>query len=231
VIRVPLVDGLCDPLAPKISAFLNSSDIISAPYDRDVIGLPKESKLKAASNKNKQLSTFCSFSHGIRVQMLLESTDSNYFLAYLACRRRGRKRTCHVIWLFLDKRSGQYRRSPSPQNVAEAKINYHTGYKTTLEDVYISQPPSDFAQHQVQYQIRGSYDEPNSEFLLYVEDDLAQVAGFTSVTYVPEVWKLLFLFLIVFSFCEMLIWESAGPEAACRPGRQSSKSWNSPLED
>ena len=176
-----------DLLAPTISAFESSSDIICEPYDWDLIGAPKESKPKAGPNNKKQLSTFSSFCHGIRVQMLLERTFGNHFLAYLACRRRDRHQTSLRISLFLDSRSGQYRRYYEPDANYEIGIDTTTGYRTKLEDVYIAQPRLDFAfsSRPARYQLGAVSDVPDPELLLFLEDESAREAGFMLDTQDP----------------------------------------------
>jgi hypothetical protein len=165
--------GTYDLFAPTISAFESSTDIICEPYDWDLIAAPKESKPKAGSNNNKQLSIFSSFSHGIRVQMLLEHTAGNEFLAYLACRRRDRHRTRLTISLLLDRRSGQYRRYYDPDANYEIGIDTTTGYRTKLEDVYIAQPRLNFASasRPARYQLGAASDVPDPELLLFLEDE------------------------------------------------------------
>jgi hypothetical protein len=146
-----------------------------------LIGAPKEAKPKAGSNNNKQLSTFSSFCHGIRVQMLLEGTFGNHFMAYLACRRRDRDQTSLRISLLLDRRSGQYRRYYDPNANYEIGLDTTTGYRTKLEDVYIAQPRHDFAfsSRPARYQLGTASYVPDPELLLFLEDDSARQAGFT----------------------------------------------------
>jgi len=161
--------------------------------------LPKESKPKAVSNKNKQLSKFSSFSHGIRVQMLLERSSSHHFLAHLACRRRGRAGSCLAVWLILDEKHGHYLRGCSADMLREVNIDNHTGYRTILEDVYISQPLPGFGYQHVPYQLEDLFDVHNLEFLLFLEDASARQAGFTSITYIPDVISLCSTFRMIFS--------------------------------
>ena len=149
------------------------------------------SKPKFGSHNKKQLSTFSSFCHGIRVQMLLEHTAGNHFLAYLACRRRDRHRTSLRISLFLDNQSGQYRKVFRPDCEIEIGIDTTTGYKTKLEDVYIAQPRLDFAfsSRPARYQLGAASDVPDPELLLFLEDESAREAGFTLETPQDPRWQ------------------------------------------
>jgi len=145
----------CDLLAPSISAFESSSDIISEPYDWDQIGRPKETKAKIISNT--PLAKYCAISHGMRVQLLLEKSDEIQYLALLACRFRENKGTSLAVNLVLEKRAGQYRQD-SPNKLDEIEIDSYLGYKVTLEDVYVASPRLDFglSLRPVRYQIADS---------------------------------------------------------------------------
>ncbi len=83
--------------------------------------------------------------------------------------------------LVLDRKSGQYRRYYEPSAWDEVNLDSYTGYKTTLEDVYIAQPPPDFAfsARPVRYQLGAASDVPDPEFFLFLEDESARQAGFT----------------------------------------------------
>jgi hypothetical protein len=175
----------CGLLAPSISAFESSSDVISEPYDWDEIGQPKKAGVKIVSNK--PLAKYSAISHGMRVQLLCEGSGENYYLAYLACRFSANKRTLLAVDLGLEKRAGQYRRD-SPNQLYEIEIDSYLGYKVTLQDVYVASPRLDFALslRPVRYQIADSSSIlPYPEFFLCLMDDAVHKAGFTPVGYSP----------------------------------------------
>jgi hypothetical protein len=175
-----------DLLAPSVSAFESSSNIISEPYNWDIVGRPKESKVKLISNK--PLANFSTFSHGIRVQLLVENLEKNRFLAHLACRFREKSATCLAFELVLEQGSLQYRRN-SPIGLREVILDNYLHYKLTVKDVYIAQPRQDFtlSLRPVRYQIESSSILPTPETSLYLMEDAVYKAGFTPVTYSPPV--------------------------------------------
>jgi hypothetical protein len=176
-----------DLLASSVSAFQYASAIVHEPYNWDTLGRPKECKAKTPSNKNKEFAKFSSFSHGTRVQILLQNIDNKQYIAVLACRLRERSSTYLGFGLSLDERTGQYRRtSLRPFDI---NVDNYLGSKLTLEDVYIAQPRHDFAlsSRPVRCQLRGSSKKPEPELLLYLEDTSAYNVGFTLMTSAPLV--------------------------------------------
>ena len=125
------------------------------------------------------------------MQMLLEGTFGNHFLAYLACRRRERDQTSLSISLSLDRRSGQYRRYYDPDVNYEIGFDPTTGYRTKLEDVYIAQPRHDFAfsSRPARYQLGAASDVHDPKLLLFLEDESAREAGFTLDTPQDPRWQ------------------------------------------
>ena len=177
----------CDLLAPSVSAFAHSQNVINEPYDWDTIGRPKLSKVKLTSS-DKPLAQYSAISHGIRIQMLLHTQSNNYCVAYLACRFQSRKQTLLGLLLELEETTGQYRRV----GLGEAKeyvIDSLFSYRATLQDVYVAAPRLDFALslRPVRYQIENLFftNGPPQSFLTFMDEAAVQEAHFIPVDYYP----------------------------------------------
>jgi hypothetical protein len=177
-------DKFYELLAPSISAFEHSSDIINEPYRWDILGRPKSDKIKTVSDR--PLAKFSSFSHGICVQLLVQRDDDIHCMALLACRYRKGTKTCLCINLVLNKGLGQYLRV-LPESPYEIELD--SLFRTTLVDVYLAQPRLNFAlsHRPVKYQIGDSSDLSNSDTSVHLMEDAVYKAGFTPVIYMPPV--------------------------------------------
>jgi hypothetical protein len=92
----------CDLLAPSVSAFEHSQNIVNEPYNWNIIGRPRLSKVKVTSG-DKPLADYSAISHGIRIQMLIQTHFDNYYIAYLACRFWSSKQTLLGLVLELEQ--------------------------------------------------------------------------------------------------------------------------------